>query len=491
MMYDLRKKVSAFLSKYGVYVALVAFLALLISGLRVLDEADGGLLQLRSARSDFEDYYNAARRMAEEGDLYQMDAVRNMENTDGIEIDVNNPVELLQFSMTPEGRAYLESLKGAGSYLYLPFFAFLLLSLSFVGYEVAVMIFQISCLFLLWFFFVLIRRHHDRMDRDRFWYLAALSMIPVASFLTENAANANVGFLLIFLTGGGLLLSSPDLAGGDGQSEDGFRGYLPYLGGAFLGIAAVIKIMPAILGLFLLGRRNFKALFGAVVAGLLCLVLPALFSGWSLNYQWHLEWYDLMINTYSQYGVVRPYANNQTISAALSKLFVAGSDPSKQAAAGLPLFFNSIEELGASGTFWLRTGIKTLVYGLIAVVTGMAVIFSLRRKFYRPDLRLARVYFVQSLILVSLLVSGVSWFHAYCLLLVPLAFRIFGPEPFSAGERWMIGFIAFSGLGNIVFPGPVRDLLAMYSVFTWLMFALCIWSLVFTLRAMRKEAVYV
>ena len=46
MMYDLRKKVSAFLSKYGVYVALVAFLALLISGLRVLDEADGGLVKL-------------------------------------------------------------------------------------------------------------------------------------------------------------------------------------------------------------------------------------------------------------------------------------------------------------------------------------------------------------------------------------------------------------------------------------------------------------
>ncbi len=489
-MREVIEKVIGFCERYGVYLALLAFIALFVAGLRVLDESDGGLLQLRNARSDFEDYYNASRRMAEHGDLYNMEAMRNMENSGDPGIDVNNPLELLQFSMTPEGRAYLESLKGAGSYLYLPFFAFLLLPLSFIGYEVAVLVFQISCMFLLWYFFVLIRKQHEKMDRERFWYLALLSMLPVASFLSENSANANVGFLLIFLAGAGLLFSSPDLAGGE-DSDASQNPKWSYLGGILLGIAAVIKIMPAILGLFLLARRNFRAIGSAVLTGLLCLIVPILYAGWSLNLQWHLDWYDLMINTYSQYGVVRPYANNQTISAAFSKLFVAGSDPDKQAMAGLPLLFHSLEDLGTTGAFWLRTAIKTFVYSLIVAVTALAFLFSFRRKFLRPDRRLARVYFVQALILVSLLVSGVSWFHAYSLLLIPLAFRLFGSEPLLTQEKWMIGLIAFSGLGNMLFAGHLRDLLAMYSVHAWLMFILCVWSILFTLRIMRKETEYV
>lgn len=485
---NLLKKISGFCKRYGVYLSLIAFLALFIAGLRVLDEADGGLLQLRSARSDFEDYYSASVRMADRGDLYNMEALRSMEDSADPGIDVNNPVELLQFSMTPEGRAYLESLKGAGSYLYLPFFAFLLLPLSLVGYEVAVIVFQISSLFLLWYFFVLFRRHHETLDREKFWCITLLCMLPVASFLSENSANANVGFLLIFLTGGGLLLASPDLAGGQAENTGSRR--LAWIGGALLGLAAVIKIMPAILGLYLLSRRNFRAIAAAVITGLACLLIPAIYAGWSMNLQWHLEWYDLMINTYSQYGVVRPYANNQTISAAFSKLFVAGSDPEKQAVAGLPLLFHSLEDLGASGAFWLRTAIKTIVYSLIAAVSSMALIFALRRKFTRPDKRLARVYFVQTLILVSLLVSGVSWFHAYSLLLLPLSFRLFGSEALVNEEKWMIGLIAFSGFGNLIFSGLFRDLLAMYSVHAWLMFILCIWSILFTLRIMRKEAHY-
>tara|TARA_B100002051_G_scaffold276844_1_gene330260 strand:+ start:4107 stop:5573 length:1467 start_codon:yes stop_codon:yes gene_type:complete len=486
---EVLEKVRRFCERYGVYLALLAFVALFVAGLRVLDEADGGLLQLRSSRSDFEDYYSASVRMSEHGDLYNMEAIRSMENTKDPGIDVNNPMELLQFSMTPEGQAYLQSLKGAGSYLYLPFFAFLLLPLSLIGYEVAVMVFQLSSIFLLWYFFVLIRKHHESMDRQRFWYIAFLSMLPVASFLSENSANANVGFLLIFLAGAGLLLASPDLAGGEVESTA--RSRWSYLGGALLGIAAVIKIMPAILGLFLLGRRNFRAIGAAIATGLLCLIVPVLYAGWSLNLQWHLDWYDLMINTYSQYGVVRPYANNQTISAAFSKLFVAGSDPEKQAAAGLPILFHSLEDLGSGGAFWLRTVIKSIVYSLVGTVTVLAFIFSFRRKFLRPDKRLARVYFIQALILVSLLISGVSWFHAYSLLLIPLAFRLAGSEPVTVEEKWMIGLIAFSGLGNFIFSGTVRDLLAMYSVHNWLMFILCIWSIVFTLRTMRQETEYV
>lgn len=486
-MIETLKKVEVFLKSGGIYLALVAFLALLVAGLGVMEEEEGGLLQLRTARSDFEDYFNAADRMAERGDLYNMEAVRQLKSGDDPGLDLSNPVELLKYSMTPEGKAYLESIRGAGSYLYLPFFAFLILPLSYVGYEVAVLVFQITALFLLWYFFVWIRNHHDKEKREHFWYLTALCMLPVASFLADNAANANVGFYLIFLCGAGLLLSSPDLTGGERQRGSHL---LSYAGGALLGLAAVIKIMPVLLGLYLLAHRNFRAIAGAIAAGLLCLVLPALFAGWETNLRWHMEWYDLMINTYSEYGVVRPYANNQTISAALSKLFVAGSDPGRQAAVGLPLFFPTLESLGPEGAFWLRTAIKTIMFGLLGLVTLCALLFSLRRKFSRPDKRLARVYFIQVLILVSLLVSGVSWLHAYSLLLVPLAFRMHTLLPWSKEEKWMVGLIAFSGLGNLVYPNLIRDVLAMYSVHTWLMLVLCIWTMTLVLRILRKEPSY-
>lgn len=487
-MSQILEKIQLYVEKGGVYLALVAFLALLVAGLRVLDEADGGLLQLRTARSDFEDYYNASVRMAERGDLYRIQAVRSMEDSADPGIDVNNPIELLRFSMTPEGKAYLESIRGAGSYLYLPFFAFLLLPLSFVGYEVAVMVFQLSCLALLWYFFVLIRRNHDHMSREEFWYRAVLSMLPVASFLSENAANANVGFLLIFLCGAGLLLSSPDLTVESSREKKAGR-WIQYAGGALLGVAAVIKIMPAILGLYLVAIRSYRALIGAVVAGVACLFLPALYAGWDANLGWHLEWYEMMVRTYSQYGVVRPYANNQTISAAISKLFVAGSDPD-QSTVGLPLVYRSLEELGSAGAFWLRTIIKSLVYGFLAMAAFMAILFSLRRKFLRPDKRPARIYFIQTLVLISLLVSGVSWFHAYSLLLVPLALRIYDPSPWSGEEYWMAGLIAFSGFGNLLFSGLFRDYLSLYSVHAWLMVALTVWSMSLVFRFLRKEPEY-
>ncbi|MCB1137108.1 MAG: DUF2029 domain-containing protein [Leptospiraceae bacterium] len=489
MVSQILEKIQLYVEKGGVYLALVAFLALLVAGLRVLDEADGGLLQLRTARSDFEDYYNASVRMAEKGDLYRIQAARNMEESADPGIDINNPIELLRFSMTPEGKAYLESIRGAGSYLYLPFFAFLLLPLSFVGYEVAVMVFQISCLVLLWTFFVLIRRSHDHMSREEFWYRAVLSMLPVASFLSENAANANVGFLLVFLCGGGLLLSTPDLTVESASEKKRPVHWMQYVGGALLGMAAVIKIMPVILGLYLVASRSYRALIGATLAGIACLFLPALYAGWGTNLGWHLEWYEMMIHTYSQYGVVRPYANNQTISAAISKLFVAGSDPD-QSTVGLPLIYRSLEELGSAGAFWLRTIIKTLVYGFLAMAVFMAILFSLRRKFLRPDKRPARIYFIQSLVLISLLVSGVSWFHAYSLLLVPLALRVYEPTPWSAEEFSMAGLIAFSGFGNLLFSGIFRDYLALYSVHAWLMVALTVWSMTLVFRFLRKEAEY-
>jgi hypothetical protein len=488
-IHSIAGRLKDFGQKYGGYLALLAFFALFLTGLRVLDEADGGLLQLRTARSDFEDYYSAAGRMAGGGDLYHIEAVRNMKSGHEADVDLNNPVEVLKYSLTPEGRAYLESLKGAGSYLYLPFFAFALLPLQVLGYEFAVMLFQCLSLALLYGFFYILGR--ERYRGHIFWYVSVLCMLPVASFLSDNMANGNVGFLLIFLTGAGLLLAS-------GQGElvhssispgprDQQERRLAWMGGAMLGVAAVIKIMPAILGLYFLARRNWRAVGGACLAGVACLLLPAMYGGWNQSVLWHQEWIELMVNTYSQYTVVRPYANNQTVSAALAKLFVAGSDPEKQSAFGLPLFFHSLEDLGQIGSFWLRFVIRSLVYGLLGLAVACAAwfLFSGRLSGHRR----AAIYFILGLILVTLLVSGVSWYHAYSLLLIPVALLFFSPEGMQRQDYLSTGLIAFSGFGNLIWPGPLRDFLAIYSLHTWLMFFLCLWSFRLSFALSKKGTV--
>ena len=476
--------VGRFLQGKGIYLMILLFLSLFMTGLRVLDPADGGLLQLRTARSDFEDYYNASVRMRKGEDLYNMEAVQNMGDAPP-PVEIKNTQDLLEFAKTPEGRAYLQSLKGAGSYLYLPFFSWALLPLSWFSYEVAAVLFQVVSLLSLAAFFLLVGRLRSDLGQ-KFWYLAFLACIPVLSFLSENSANANVGFLLIFLSGAGLLLTAPELSGNDDIKS---TSWMSILGGALLGIAAIIKIMPAILGLFLLSRRNFRAIGAAVASALLCFLLPISLGGWQQSVHWHQDWSELMLHTYSQYGVVRPYANNQTISAALSKLFVAGSDP-KQIPLGLPFFFTSIEDLGTTGAFWLRASIKSLVYGLTAFMVFLSILFSLRRKFSDVRYRLAQIYFIQALVLVSLIVSGVSWFHAYSLLLVPVTFRMMDSAPQRREELWMLVLVGFSGVGNMIFPGLLRDIFAMFSVHTWLMLLLSVWSVLFSIRILRKEPLY-
>jgi hypothetical protein len=54
----------------------------------------------------------------------------------------------------------------------------------------------------------------------------------------------------------------------------------PALAGALLGVAASVKVFPALLGGYLLLRREWRALGAAIAVGLACLGLAALVVGW-------------------------------------------------------------------------------------------------------------------------------------------------------------------------------------------------------------------
>jgi len=90
------------------------------------------------------------------------------------------------------------------------------------------------------------------------------------------------------------------------------------------------------------------------------------------------------------------------------------------------------------------------------------------------DPTLARLSFL--VLMVSLVASGVSWYHAYSVLLIPLFFRFY--QIFTLGlpapplEAWALKGLAFFGFLQLVLPVDSRKALAMYSVFTFLILGL-------------------
>jgi hypothetical protein len=77
--------------------------------------------------------------------------------------------------------------------------------------------------------------------------------------------------------------------------------------------------------------------------------------------------------------------------------------------------------------------------------------------------------------LVSLLTAGVSWYHAYGILLLPALLRAtqaFGGASPSAGEGWALLGVSLFGLFDILFTSSMRTGLALYSIFTLIAFAI-------------------
>lgn len=426
----------------------VLFLVLAVDSGKILRE---GQASFRS-RSDFEDYFEAAKRLRSGEDLYLQDQMDRV-----FQEAARLP------SLTPaEVAALIAQLKGVGAYLYPPFFAWMLGPLTGLDYRAAAVVYQgLSLLALAAFFFiayvVLRSARGDSGVASGVGVLpdcvaggVVLAALLYAGFLDENAANGNAGNLLILLSGVGLLLSFRS------AKEDG----LSLAGGFLIGLAAAIKIMPGFLAGVLVAGRRGRALAGFSL-GLGCAVFaPALTLGWERDLALHQDWYTFLIQTYSKFSVVRPYANNQTISAALSKLFIGGSDL-KQAAYGLPLGLFEGNPLMVAAMIRLANLALTGVLGVIVLLVAWR----------RPvgDLRdpsLSRL--VSLTLLTALVTSGVSWYHTYALMVIPLSMRLGLERPLDLGDRLGMLAPALAGLFLLVLPRPVVEALSLYSFFTWI-----------------------
>ena len=103
------------------------------------------------------------------------------------------------------------------------------------------------------------------------------------------------------------------------------QGRKPFRAGALLGFAVALKVLPGLFAVYLLCRRQWRALMGMAAAGVFCTVLlPVIVWGPQRAWELHLSWYRNVVAPYHSAGAGavigkadRP--SNQSLSAALSR----------------------------------------------------------------------------------------------------------------------------------------------------------------------------
>ncbi len=462
--------------------------AVFVTSLRIIKDPGPATFAPQS-RSDFEDYYQASRMVDRGEDPYRVEQLQGiMELPKSFRPeDLMNPARLAEL---------LSMFKGLGTYLYLPFTAFVLLPISKLDYKTAAAIFQIlsfsAWIGVLYFLYRIARVGRPLLTEKEFMLPLLAAYALLGGFLSENASNGNIAFFLLLLVAPGLYLSFSD------------RWWAQILGGILIGIAAVLKVTPIFLVLVLFGSLRIYAIGGAVLGVVFGIAVPALGLGMDRNLALLQGWYNLILETYSKYVFLRPWANNQTISGAIGKWFLPGSDL-KQGDYGLPLIGGlPNKELYHSLGLYVKL-MNAALLGLAGIASLAAAYGSFRdhfrgmirevlgskdsRPLFLEDERTARLLWLVTL--VSLVTAGVSWYHAYSVLFLPVFirfFQVFSGGRFERGETACLFFTGFFSLAPMILGARIRDGLALYSVFTVGVVAMIVYLALLVIRSDRRSA---
>ncbi|HZK31378.1 MAG TPA: glycosyltransferase 87 family protein [Corynebacterium sp.] len=169
------------------------------------------------------------------------------------------------------------------------------------------------------------------------------------------------------------------------------RRFLPQ--GTLLGIAAAIKLSPLAMGLFLLVRRDVRAILTAGISALVCTIIAALVR-WDAT----VEFFSTTLRgmgTESEFGVNTAYQSNSSVKGVIMR------------------FFNSQELLDAHGTL---VNVLWLLISLTVILLGAWLMVALLRRDLTIDAILVNAT-------VMLLISPVSWSHhwVWLALIIPVA----------------------------------------------------------------------
>lgn len=186
-------------------------------------------------------------------------------------VENKNPYTLLFIELVDGSKQYF------ADYLYSPLFAFLLVPLSLIPWQLSLVFWY---LLNSWWLVSILRLsarylHINQLSSAKQWLFYTLSLLFLIRFIDHNYL---LGQMTIFLLFGSLysvhLISQKKLISG----------------ALLLGFITTVKIVPGLLVFYLLLRKQYKATVLVGVASLVFLLLPSLFVGFDKNFWLHQEW---------------------------------------------------------------------------------------------------------------------------------------------------------------------------------------------------------
>lgn len=213
------------------------------------------------------------------------------------------------------GRALIEGREPIRvfGFIYLPFFALCMAPLALLPYKLAAVVWQTgSFAVLVWITQELVRVVRADGLRAPAW----IEWAPLVCVLRLADSNFGNGQVNLFVLGIVLL---------------GIRAWIelrPRGAGAWIGLAAALKLLPAFLGIVFFVRRSWRACALLVVTALACAFLvPTVWPGWSTNIEGIRDWWHQETGPYLHGGDTllerRSYLPGQSLTPVVYRLITA------------------------------------------------------------------------------------------------------------------------------------------------------------------------
>ncbi len=170
-------------------------------------------------------------------------------------------------------------------YVYLPLFCILLIPLTYLPYQLDLLVWSFASIFCVgWvistFYRVMSGVRMKDLDIKTRWAICYFSLVPTVIFISDNPRHGQPDIFLLAIAVYGVSLF-----------ERGRQGE----GGFVLGLGAVLKIFSgAVLPVYLV-QKKLKILLGAAIGTFVGLMLPALFVGFERNIGYIRFWIENVV----------------------------------------------------------------------------------------------------------------------------------------------------------------------------------------------------
>lgn len=371
--------------------------------------------------TDFQDYFNASRKFYQKEDIYSIDKIKKASSL------IESPLDIF----LPENISIVEEVtKNAGSYIYPPTFAFLLIPLSLLDYQTASFIFSLlsymAFVGVLSLLYKLSYKHSP--NPSIFWTVLFFSLVINFRFLENHINNNQVSFLLLFFVLASLVTQKS------------------WLSGLLLSLATVIKITPLAFFFYFFWKKKWAVLIWGFIFLLFWIFLPGLFF-WEENLKHLQAWNQLVLKSALSSPLFRSWQNNQSLVATLAKYFLDYADPIHQLSKGLP--FVSLPIQYVQWTF----------YGF---VLGFGIHFLYIVYFRKPEPSESKV--LSLLFVLSVVFSGISWIHSFSFLLVPVFYVVKEWMEGGLSSKQKFSFLVFSSICILINRNIIGSYLESWSL---------------------------